>query len=62
MIVITSNSEKVLPEPFFLRRCVYYHIPLLDTAVLEKVIALRVVDRSRLSAAIKNSTCAIRLT
>ncbi len=26
IVVITSNSEKNLPEPF-LRRCVYYHIP-----------------------------------
>lgn len=26
VVIITSNSEKNLPEPF-LRRCVYYHIP-----------------------------------
>lgn len=26
IVIITSNSEKNLPEPF-LRRCVYYHIP-----------------------------------
>ena len=26
IVIITSNSEKNLPEPF-LRRCIYYHIP-----------------------------------
>lgn len=29
IVIITSNSEKNLPEPF-LRRCVYYHIPFPD--------------------------------
>lgn len=38
VVVITSNSEKSLPEPF-LRRCVYYHVPfpehrLADIAAL----------------------------
>ena len=31
VVVITSNSEKSLPDPF-LRRCVYYNIPDLDSA------------------------------
>lgn len=29
IVIITSNSEKNLPDPF-LRRCVYYHIPFPD--------------------------------
>jgi MoxR-like ATPase len=31
IVVITSNSEKSLPDPF-LRRCIYYNIPDLDSA------------------------------
>jgi len=30
IVVITSNSERSLPDPF-LRRCVYYNIPNLDS-------------------------------
>jgi MoxR-like ATPase len=30
IVVITSNSEKSLPDPF-LRRCIYYHIPFPDS-------------------------------
>ena len=40
IVVITSNSEKTLPEPF-LRRCVYFNIPLPDDAQLRKIIASR---------------------
>ena len=38
VIVITSNSEKSLPEPF-LRRCVYYDIPFPTAALREIVYA-----------------------
>ena len=38
IVVITSNSEKNLPDAF-LRRCVYYHIPFPDRARLEEIIA-----------------------
>lgn len=45
IVVITSNSEKNLPDAF-LRRCVYYHIPFPDRPRLEAIIARHpVVDQ-----------------
>jgi MoxR-like ATPase len=47
IVVITSNSERGLPEPF-LRRCVYYNIPDLDSAKgkdrLTKIVEARRKD------------------
>lgn len=41
VIVITSNSEKQLPEPF-LRRCVYHHIEFpRDRAEIEAILGAR---------------------
>ena len=40
IVVITSNSEKTLPEPF-LRRCVYHHIPAPDEKRRREIIAKR---------------------
>lgn len=40
IVLITSNSEKNLPDPF-LRRCVYYHIEFPDQAGLEKILRAR---------------------
>lgn len=37
IIILTSNSEKNLPEPF-LRRCVFYHIEFPDNKRLETII------------------------
>jgi len=37
IIILTSNSEKNLPEPF-LRRCVYYHIDFPDDERLTTII------------------------
>ena len=37
VVVITSNSEKNLPDPF-LRRCVYYHIPFPDRERLRFIV------------------------
>lgn len=37
VVVITSNSEKHLPEPF-LRRCVYYNIPFPDKERMRMII------------------------
>ena len=37
IVVITSNSEKNLPDPF-LRRCVYYHIPFPTTERLRDIL------------------------
>jgi MoxR-like ATPase len=40
VVVITSNSDKSLPEPF-LRRCVYHHIPAPDETRRKEIVALR---------------------
>lgn len=41
IIIITSNSEKALPEPF-LRRCVFFNIPFPDQpGELERIVASR---------------------
>jgi MoxR-like ATPase len=40
ILVLTSNSEKHLPEPF-LRRCVFYHIPFPKRETLKEIIAQR---------------------
>ncbi|MDM8564094.1 MoxR family ATPase [Candidatus Halobeggiatoa sp. HSG11] len=40
ILVLTSNSEKPLPEAF-LRRCIYYNVPFPDETDLEKIITAR---------------------
>ena len=40
VLILTSNSEKPLPEAF-LRRCIYYNIPFPDQTRLEKIIKAR---------------------
>jgi MoxR-like ATPase len=45
-VVITSNSEKSLPEPF-LRRCVYYHIPSPDPVQRREIVWRREAPFSR---------------
>lgn len=40
ILVMTSNSEKALPDPF-LRRCIFYHIPFPDTDQLRKIVTER---------------------
>ena len=40
LVVITSNSEKDLPDAF-LRRCVYYNIPFPDKERLRQIVANR---------------------
>jgi len=40
IIILTSNSEKNLPDAF-LRRCVFYHIPFPDRAMLYKIVNTR---------------------
>jgi MoxR-like ATPases len=37
IVIITSNSEKELPDPF-LRRCVFHYIEFPDTALMEEII------------------------
>lgn len=46
IVIITSNSERDLPEPF-LRRCVYYHIPDPDRTKLAEILHLRVPGARR---------------
>ena len=41
VVIITSNSEKNLPDPF-LRRCVYYHIPFPEPKRLAEIVIQRV--------------------
>lgn len=41
IILLTSNSEKNLPDAF-LRRCVYYHIPPPELPELSEIVDLRV--------------------
>lgn len=43
VVIITSNSEKDLPDAF-LRRCVYYDIPFPEPARLKEIIDLRLHD------------------
>lgn len=40
IIILTSNSEKNLPDAF-LRRCTYYHIPFPDKITLQQIITKR---------------------
>jgi MoxR-like ATPase len=40
IVIITSNSDKVLPPPF-LRRCIYYEIPFPDPADLTQILSRR---------------------
>jgi MoxR-like ATPase len=40
VLVMTSNSEKALPDPF-LRRCIFYHIPFPGTEQLRAIVAAR---------------------
>jgi MoxR-like ATPase len=46
VVLITSNSEKALPDAF-LRRCVYYHIPFPERTRLEEIILSRLGDTIR---------------
>ena len=56
LIIITSNSERRLPEPF-LRRCIFHHIEF-DEALLRKAVAARVGDFPRLDAAAREAAVA----
>lgn len=40
ILILTSNSEKNLPDAF-LRRCIYYHIPFPDRETLMEIIRRR---------------------
>jgi len=40
IVIITSNSERGLPDPF-LRRCIYFHIPFPGPDTLKEIVATR---------------------
>ena len=44
IVLITSNREKPLPEPF-LRRCLYYYVPFPQADTLKRIIAARFGER-----------------
>lgn len=46
IVVVTSNSEKDLPDAF-LRRCVYYNIPFPDKKRMEAIVLNRLEERVR---------------
>jgi len=50
VVVLTSNSEKNLPDAF-LRRCVFYHIPFPDPQRLKEIVQLRVSFNGNFSPA-----------
>lgn len=46
VVIMTNNSEKSLPDAF-LRRCIYYHIPLPTRRRLEDIVVGRLPDYFR---------------
>lgn len=46
IVIITSNSEKALPDAF-LRRCVYYHMPPVDRKKILEIAAARLPELPR---------------
>jgi len=54
IVVITSNSEKDLPDAF-LRRCVYYNIPFPDKEDLRRIVASRLGEFAGGSSALLES-------
>ena len=53
VMVITSNSERRLPEPF-LRRCIFHHIRFTEE-LLRKAVAARECDFPRLDRALQET-------
>jgi len=41
LVIMTSNSEKNLPDAF-LRRCIFYHIPFPDRELLLKIVKAQI--------------------
>jgi MoxR-like ATPase len=44
IVILTSNSEKNLPDPF-LRRCIYFHIPFPDKERMHEILLSRLASR-----------------
>ena len=51
IVILTSNSEKNLPDAF-LRRVVYYHIPFPDGPTLMRILGRKQLDLSETEIAI----------
>jgi MoxR-like ATPase len=47
LVIMTSNSEKNLPEAF-LRRCVFYHIPSPGPARLKEIVKMHLLSSDRI--------------
>ncbi len=53
IVIITSNSERRLPEPF-LRRCIFHHIDFTEE-LLRTAVTARAADFPRLDAAVREA-------
>jgi len=56
IVVITSNSERRLPEPF-LRRCIFHHIAFTEDLV-RRAVEARIGDFPQLSDAVREAAIA----
>ncbi|MBM3224345.1 MAG: MoxR family ATPase [Candidatus Tectomicrobia bacterium] len=56
MVVITSNSERRLPEPF-LRRCIFHHI-VFDEALVRRAVEARLGDFPQLAEPVRDAAIA----
>lgn len=54
IVILTSNSERALPDAF-LRRCVFYHIPFPDPERLQRIIQRRLRPDSLFAPAMVES-------
>lgn len=54
ILVLTSNSEKALPDAF-LRRCVYYHMPFPDPDTLATIVENRIEELPRDAALVSDA-------
>jgi MoxR-like ATPase len=54
IVIITSNSEKELPDPF-LRRCIFHYIDFPDEALMEDIVRVHYpdIEKKILSEALK---------
>lgn len=49
LVIMTSNSEKNLPDPF-LRRCVFYHIPFPSDELLREIVKTQLGGSTKFTA------------
>jgi len=60
IVVITSNSEKSLPDPF-LRRCIYYNIPPPSAEQLEQILLARLAHLGKMQGRLLEGALAFYL-